>query len=85
MPRAGAAREASLVANIVCYIVTIDKRLYIYNPQSAAAPHSGVLIGWTNGLLMSQPELPSRVYCTILWVHVACHAQRLLRSEGRAV
>eukprot|EP01047_Picozoa_sp_COSAG01_P078669 COSAG01_NODE_14621_length_1430_cov_176.319309_3_plen_87_part_00 len=29
MPRAGVAREASLVANIVCYIVTIDKRLLL--------------------------------------------------------
>jgi hypothetical protein len=36
MPRAGAAREASLVANIVCYIVTIDKRLLFACMQNPA-------------------------------------------------
>jgi hypothetical protein len=55
----------------------------ILNPRSAAAPLSRVLIGCTNGLLLQLPWPPSRVYCTILWVHVAARRRRAPRGGRR--
>jgi hypothetical protein len=52
--RAGAAREASLVANIVCYIVTIDKRLLLLYHGSRILPeyvHSTVHLTVENEVL----------------------------------
>ena len=52
----------------------------ILNPRSADAPLSGVLIGWPNGLLMSQPEVARPVLGVLFPFMGACGERARARA-----